>query len=356
MRQSTPREIEQVGFAGVERRERSTAGDRSPLLARLCLDSRPMKAVITPGDGSLAIEERPAPVPADGEVLIAVRAAGLNGADRLQRAGLYPAPPGAPADIPGLELAGEVVALGPGVEQAKVGDRVMAIVAGGGQAELCCVHESHLLAVPDSVGWPEAGGFAETFTTAHDAVITQAGLRAGERLLVTGAAGGVGTAAIQIAKAFGAEAVASVRSEELRGRVAELGATVCAPGEESDHGPFDVVLELVGAPNIPDDLGALATGGRIVVIGVGAGAKTELNLLAVMGKRAKIMGSTLRARSIPEKACAAAGVNGDLIPLLADGSLTVPVEASFELADADAAYERFAAGGKFGKIVLLGDQ
>lgn len=311
-----------------------------------------MKAVITPGDGSLSIEERPDPEPGEGEVLVAVKAAGLNGADRLQRAGLYPAPPGAPADIPGLELAGEVVALGQGVEQAKVGDRVMAIVAGGGQAELCAVHESHLLAVPDSLDWPAAGGFAETFTTAHDAVLTQAGLRSGERLLVTGGAGGVGTAAIQIAKAVGAEAVASVRSEELRDRVAALGAKVCAPGDEADHGPFDVVLELVGAPNIPGDLAALATGGRIVVIGVGAGAKTELNLLAVMAKRAKLMGSTLRARSVPEKACAAAGVTNDLLPLLADGTLSVPGEATFPMAEAEAAYERFAAGVKFGKVVL----
>jgi len=311
-----------------------------------------MKAVITPGDGSLSIEERPDPEPAEGEVLVAVKAAGLNGADRLQRAGLYPAPPGAPADIPGLELAGEVVALGPGVKSAKVGDRVMAIVAGGGQAELCAVHESHLLAVPDGVDWAAAGGFAETFTTAHDAVIGQAGLRAGERLLVTGGAGGVGTAAIQIAKLVGAEAVASVRDESLRERVSSLGATVVAPGEEGEAGPFDVVLELVGAPNVPADLASLKTGGRVVVIGVGAGAKTELNLLVLMGKRAKIMGSTLRARSIPEKACAAAGVTADLLPALESGALSVPVEESFSLADADAAYARFEAGSKFGKIVL----
>ncbi len=313
---------------------------------------RKMKAVVTPGDGSLTIEQCEDPKPAPGEVLVAVKAAGMNGADRLQRAGLYPAPPGAPANIPGLELAGEVVDLGDGVEGVAVGDRVMAIVAGGGQAEFATVHASHLLAVPEGLGWAEAGGFAETFTTAHDAIISQAGLKAGERLLVTGGAGGVGTAAIQIAKAVGAEPVASVRNEGLRDQVAALGATVVAPGDEKEAGPFDVVLELVGAPNIPDDLSMLNTDGRIVVIGVGAGAKTEVNLLVVMAKRAKLMGSTLRARSVEEKACVAAGVRNDLLPLLADGKLTVPVEATFSLDDAEAAYARFEAGAKFGKVVL----
>ena len=311
-----------------------------------------MKAVITPGDGSLSIEERPDPAAGEGEVLVAVKAAGLNGADRLQRAGLYPAPPGAPADIPGLELAGEIVELGSGVSDFAVGDRVMAIVAGGGQAELCAVHASHLLRVPDSIGWQEAGGFAETFTTAHDALIGQAGLKKGERLLVNGAAGGVGTAAIQIANLIGAAPVASVRNEALRARVEALGAEVIAPGDERDSGPFDVVLELVGGPNIETDLASLATGGRVVVIGVGAGAKTELNLLVLMGKRAKLMGSTLRARPVPEKACSAAGVAADLLPALAAGELTVPVEQSFPLAEAEAAYARFEAGSKFGKIVL----
>ena len=312
----------------------------------------PMKAVVTPGDGSLNIEEREAPAPGPGEVLVAVKAAGLNGADRLQRAGLYPAPPGAPADIPGLELAGEVAGLGEGVTDFAEGDRVMAIVAGGGQAEFCTVHASHLLAVPDNVDWAQAGGFAETFTTAYDAIVSQAGIKAGDRLLVTGGAGGVGTAAIQIAKAMGAEAVASVRNEGLRDQVAALGATVVAPSEEKEAGPFDVVLELVGAPNIPADLSMLNTDGRIVVIGVGAGAKTEVNLLLVMAKRAKLMGSTLRARSVEEKACVAAGVRNDLLPLLAKGELTVPVEATFSLDDADAGYARFEAGAKLGKIVL----
>lgn len=311
-----------------------------------------MIAVTTPGDGSLTVSERPDPVPAEGEVLVTVKAAGLNGADRLQRAGLYPAPPGAPADVPGLEMAGEVVSIGPGADPIWKGRRVMALVAGGGQAGLCAVHQSHLIEVPESLDWLAAGGFAETFSTAHDALIGQAGLVGGERLLVTGAAGGVGTAAIQIAGLIGADAVASVRSEELRDQVAQLGATVTAPGEEAEAGPFDVVLELVGGPNVPSDLASLRTGGRVVVIGVGAGAKTELNLLLLMAKRAKIMGSTLRARSVAEKACVAAGVIADLLPALADGRLGVPVEQAFPVTEAEAAYARFEAGTKFGKVVL----
>lgn len=311
-----------------------------------------MRAVITPGDATLSVEDREDPSPAPGEVLVAVRAAGINGADRLQRAGLYPAPPGAPADIPGLELAGEIAALGDGVDGFKPGDRVMAIVAGGGQAGICPVHADHLLRVPDSVDWASAGGFAETFSTAHDALVGQAGLAAGQRLLVTGAAGGVGTAAVQIARLIGADPVASVRDEALRDRVASLGANVVAPGEEEAHGPFDVVLELVGAPNIPGDLSMLATGGRVVVIGVGAGAKTEVNLLGLMAKRAKLMGSTLRARDVAEKALVAAGVRNDLLEALSDGRLAVPIEATFPLEAAEEAYERFDAGGKFGKIVL----
>src|SRR3954454_18214623 len=149
-------------------------------------------------DGEVRTEEHPDPEPGSGEVLVSVRAAGLNGADMMQRRGRYPAPPGSPADIPGLELAGEVVALGEGATRSKEGDRVMAIVGGGGQAELAVLHERTAMPVPDGLDWPEAGGVPEVFTTAHDAVFTQAGLQAGELLLVHGAAGGVGTAAVQL--------------------------------------------------------------------------------------------------------------------------------------------------------------
>src|ERR1700734_368860 len=189
-------------------------------------------------EGEILIEEHPNPAPGDGEVLVRVRAAGLNGADMMQRRGLYPAPPGSPQDIPGMELAGEVDALGRGAERFAVGDRVMAIVGGGAQAELAVVHERQLMPVPAALDWAEAGGLPEVFTTAHDAIFTQGQLRAGERLLVHGAAGGVGTAAVQIGRASGARVTATVRNPEHRARVAAFGATVLAPDDFVDHGPF----------------------------------------------------------------------------------------------------------------------
>jgi len=310
-----------------------------------------MRAV-TIADGALAVAERPDPVAGPGEVLVAVRAAGVNGADILQRKGAYPAPPGAPADIPGLELAGEVVECGRGAERFSPGDPVMAVVAGGGQAELAVLHERAAMPVPDSVDWAQAGGLAEVFVTAHDAIFGQARLRPGERLLVHGGAGGVGTAAVQLGRAAGARVTATVRDERLRPEVAKLGAHATEPDGFEAHGPFDVVLELIGAPNMAANLKALATGGRIVVIGVGAGFKAELNLLAVMGKRATIGGSTLRARPLEQKAIAMRRVETEVLPLFDSGALTVPVAATFPLDQAEAAYERFTAGGKLGKVVL----
>jgi NADPH:quinone reductase len=311
-----------------------------------------MRAV-TIREQEIAIEEHPDPVPGTGEALVRVRAAGLNGGDIMQRRGLYPAPPGSPQDIPGMELAGEVVALGPGTLRFAVGDRVMAIVGGGAQAELAVVHERVLMPVPEALDWPAAGGLPEVFTTAHDALFTQAELRPGEHLLVHGGAGGVGTAAIQLARACGARVTATVRREQSRGEVAALGAEAIAPEGFAARGPFDVILELVGAPNMPESLSALATGGRIVVIGVAAGVKTELNLLALMGKRARIHGSTLRARPLEEKALAARALEREVLALFEDGRARVPIAAALSLDEAAEAYERFAAGGKLGKIVLM---
>jgi NADPH2:quinone reductase len=310
-----------------------------------------MRAV-TIADGSLSVSERADPSPGRGEVLVAVRAAGINGADILQRKGAYPAPPGAPADIPGLEFAGEVVECGKDCERFSVGDRVMAVVGGGGQAELAVLHERAAMPVPEAVDWPQAGGLAEVFVTAHDAIFGQAGLRPGERLLVHGGAGGVGTAAVQLGARAGARVTATVRNEALRPEVAELGAEAIGPEGFEERGPFDVVLELIGAPNMASNLKALSTGGRIVVIGIGAGFKAEVNLLAVMGKRATIGGSTLRARPLEQKAIAMRRVEAEVLPLFESGALTVPVAATFPLDQAEAAYERFTAGGKLGKIVL----
>jgi putative PIG3 family NAD(P)H quinone oxidoreductase len=303
-------------------------------------------------DKQIVIESHPDPTPGAGEVLVRVHAAGLNGADTMQRRGLYPAPPGSPQDIPGMEFAGEVLALGDGAERFSAGERVMAIVGGGAQAELVTVHERLLMPVPEQLDWIAAGGLPEVFTTAHDAIFVQAQLRSGERLLVHGGAGGVGTAAIQLARAAGARVTATVRNESHRDRVAELGASAIAPEGFAEHGPFDVILELVGAPNLGENLNALASGGRITVIGVAAGAKGELNLLALMGKRARIHGSTLRARALEEKGLTARLVEREVLPLFDSGALRVPIAESFPLEQAADAYERFAAGGKLGKIVL----
>jgi NADPH:quinone reductase len=303
-------------------------------------------------DGEIVVSEHPDPEPGTGECLVRVRGAGMNGADLLQRAGLYPAPPGSPELIPGLELAGEVAGLGPGATRFSEGDRVMAIVGGGGQAELAVVHERQLMPVPEGIGWPGAGGLPEAFCTAYDAIFTQGGLAAGERLLVHGGAGGVGTAAIQLGVQAGARVTATVRNESVRDEVAGLGAEVLAPDAFADAGPFDVILELVGAPNLGDDVRALATGGRICVIGVGGGAKGELNLLALMGKRGSIHASTLRARPLEEKAAVARLVERHVLGAIEAGAVRVPVLETFDLERAADAYERFAAGGKLGKIVI----
>ncbi|MGI8922146.1 MAG: alcohol dehydrogenase catalytic domain-containing protein [Solirubrobacteraceae bacterium] len=309
----------------------------------------------TIADGEVMVAEHPDPQPGVGELLVRVRAAGINGADMLQRRGLYPAPAGAPPDIPGLELAGEVVSCGPGVERFAEGDNVMAVVAGGGQAELAVVHERTALPVPPSLVWPQAGGAPEVFTTAHDALFTQAGLCMGERLLVHGGAGGVGTAAVQLGRCVGARVTATVRNPDLREQVEALGVVVIEPEGFADHGPWDVILELVGAPNLEANMQSLAPSGRIAVIGVGAGAKGELNLLALMGKRARIMGSTLRSRSLEEKADAAREVERSVLPLLDAGAVFVPIAATYPLERVHDAYEHFAAGGKLGKIVLVAE-
>ena len=304
-------------------------------------------------DGEIVVAEHPDPEPGSGEVLVRVRAAGLNGADIHQRAGNYPAPPGSPQDIPGLELAGEVVALGAGAQRFSEGDRVMAVVGGGGQAELATVHERQLMPIPDGLSFTEAGGVPEVFTTAHDALFTQGALRAGERLLVQGAAGGVGTAGVQLGVTAGAHVTATVRHADLHAGVAELGAhDVIGPDDFAERGPFDVVLELVGAPNLSGDLHALATSGRIVVIGLGGGAKAEVNLGAIMGKRATVRGSTLRSRPLEEKALAARALERHVLALFERGALRVPIAATYPLDGVAEAYERFTAGAKLGKIVV----
>jgi NADPH2:quinone reductase len=307
---------------------------------------------VTIADRRITVAEHPDPVPGPGELGIRVRAAGLNGADIMQVRGLYPAPPGVAPDIPGLELAGEVVELGDGATRFHPGARVMALMPGGAQAQLAVVDERLAMPMPAGLDWNAAGGFPEAFITAHDALISQCGLRGGERLLVNGAAGGVGAAAVQIGAWAGARVVASVRAIELRQAVASLGARVIDPSEIADAGPFDVILELVGAVNFPANLHALSNGGRISVIGVGAGAGIDLDLGQLMSRRGRLFGSTLRARSLEEKAMAVGRVEADVLPLVEAGRARVLLQDVFALEAAAGAYARFQAGAKLGKIVL----
>jgi NADPH:quinone reductase-like Zn-dependent oxidoreductase len=316
---------------------------------------------VTIVDGRLEWREHPDPELGTGELLVEVEGAGLNGADMVQVRGGYPAPPGSPSDIPGMELAGTVVDTGPKVFRFAKGDRVMAVVGGGAQAELAVLHERTALPVPDALSWPEAGGFPEVFMTAHDALFTQCGLTLGERVLVHGAAGGVGIAAVQLAAVAGARVTATVRHDELRGEVERIGracgdvTAVATDVDLSPYGPFDVVLELVGAPNFAADLQSLATGGRISIIGVGAGGRAEIDLMTLMVKRARVHGSTLRPRPLEQKGEVTRRVEQHVLPWVAAGRVTVPVAATFPMRDAEAAYERFTAGGKLGKIVLVRD-
>jgi NADPH:quinone reductase len=310
-------------------------------------------AVVIEEDG-LAWRERPDPAPAGDELLVAVHAAGVNAADLAQARGAYPAPPGYPKDIPGLELAGEVLSVGGRVTRYAPGDRVMALVGGGAQATRATVPETHALPVPPSLSWAEAGGFPEVFFTAFYALFGQARLALGERILVTGAAGGVGTAAVQLAALAGAHVVATVRDPGRRAAVADLGAArVVGLEEAGEQGPYDVVVELVGAAGLRVALPALAIGGRVVVVGVGAGAGLDLDLHLLMRTRAQLRGSTLRARSGAEKAILTADVGRRLVPLLGEGRLRVPICRTFAMSDAASAYELFAAPGKHGKVVLL---
>src|ERR671922_854974 len=296
-------------------------------------------------DGEVVVQEHPDPQPQAGELLVRVHAAGVNGPDIVQLAGRYPAPPGAPADVPGLEFAGEVLECGAGVQRFEPGDRVMAIVGGGGQAELVVVNERVAMPVPDELDWIAAGGVPEVFFTAHDALFTQAGLTVGERLLVHGAAGGVGMAAVQLGTMAGARVTATVRDEHCREQIAALGVNALAPDEFADAGPFDVILELVGAPNFPANLQAIALRGRIAVVGIGAGAQIDLNLGTLMFRRVRMFGTVMRARSLEEKALMTRAVEKSVLPGFASGDLSVFVAATYPLDAVAEAYERFKAGG-----------
>jgi NADPH:quinone reductase-like Zn-dependent oxidoreductase len=299
--------------------------------------------------------ERAEPEPGRFEVVIAPPFAGVNPADVLQREGKHPPPPGWPADVPGLEVAGPVVAVGDGVTTLSAGDRAFGLVGGGGLAERVLANERELVRVPDALDPRTAAAAPQAFLTAFDA-IDQAGLAGGDVLLVNGGNGGVGTAAVQIGVAMGATVVASVRSEELRPRVAELGATVMAADEASargrELGGADVILELVGAVHMSGNLESLARGGRLVVVAGKPGDEARVVLRDLMSRRARIIGTTLRSRPPEEKADLVQEFGRRVVPLFETGKATAIVDRVFSLAEAADALEYVRAPGKLGKVLL----
>lgn len=318
-----------------------------------------MRAVVYTGAGGnevVSLEERPDPTPGSHEVLVAAPYAGINPADLVQRAGNYPAPPGSPPDVPGLEVAGRVIARGDAVRNWREGDRVFGIVGGGGLADRVVVHERHVTRVPDALDDEPAAAVPEAFLTAHDAVVIQAALRLGETVLINGANGGVGTAAIQIASAAGARVFANVRSSEAAERLLALGAAVVGPDGFVERleaeGGADVILELVGAPNLAGDLSSLAPKGRIVVVGTGAGTEAAFSLRSLMGKRARLMGTVLRARPLEEKAVAVQAFGREVAPLLASGRIVPVVDRVFPAERVTEAFDYMEEPGKFGKVLL----
>ena len=297
-------------------------------------------------------------MPGRGEALVGIRAAGLNAADLQQARGDYPAPAGWPPDVPGLEIAGEVIAVGDEVTGTAPGDRVMALIGGGGHAEQVAVPAELLLPVPPGLPWAQAGGFPEIFSTAWDALVSQARIRAADRVLVTGAAGGVGTAMVQVALVSGARVVASVRRPELHDRVRSLASAgrtldTVTPDQETRHGPFDIIIELVGGAECLHRIGLLRTGGTYVIVGVQGGKSAPLPMFDLMLRRGKIIGTTIRGRSQPEKALLARAVRDSVVPLLSQDQVRVPIDGTYRLDDHIAAYERLASPGKFGKLVFL---
>jgi putative PIG3 family NAD(P)H quinone oxidoreductase len=318
-----------------------------------------MRAVTFTGAGGnevVAVQERADPVPGTDEVLVAARFAGVNWADVMQRQGFYPPPPGAPQDIPGLEVAGVVAATGAGVRDWKTGDRVFGLVGGGGLADRVVVHERHVAAVPANLADDVAAAVPEAYITAHDAVFTQCGLQLGETLLVNGANGAVGSAGARLGLAAGATVIANVRSPDTARDLEKEGAVVITPDSAAariaELGGADVVLELVGAPNLELDFRVLALKGRIVIVGSGAGAQADLSLQHLMVKRASLRGTVLRARPVEEKAAAVQAFTRSVLPLLAAGRALPEIDRVFPAAEVTAAFDHLEKPGKTGKILL----
>jgi NADPH2:quinone reductase len=313
------------------------------------------------GPEALVVENRPVPAAKPHEILIKVAAAGVNRPDVAQRTGNYPPPPGA-SDIPGLEIAGEVVALGAGATRFKIGDKVMALVTGGGYAEYCTAHETHALPVPPSLSMNEAACVPETFFTVWHNVFERGALKAGETLLIHGGSSGIGTTAIQLAKAFGANVIVTAGSKDKCDACLKLGADHAIDYKTEDFvartkaatggAGANVILDMVGGDYIERNYEAAAIEGRIVQIAFLANPKATVNFLRVMLKRLTHTGSTLRARAIEDKAAIARALEAKVLPLLRDGKVKPLMDSAYPLAKASEAHARMESSHHIGKIVL----
>ena len=322
-------------------------------------------AVITrPGGPEVfAIESRPVPVPGRSEVLVRVRSSGINRADLLQRLGRYPAPAGVPADIPGLEFAGEIAAAGDGVTSLSVGDRVCGLVGGGAHAEYLVTHERAVARVPEGLTWEIAGASPEVYITAHDAMVSQAQLRAGDTVLVHAVGSGVGLAAVQLATARGATVFGTARSVAKLDAARAMGMRDgCQPGEPgwvakavnqwtAGRG-VDVVLDLLGGDYTAESLSAMAMRGRLILIGSLAGPKAMVSLVTILGKRLTVQGTTLRARPIEERILVTQAYEREVLPWLASGRIAPRIDARFELAQIGEAHALVEGNGTIGKVAL----
>ena len=324
-----------------------------------------MRAIVITKPGGpevLELRDVEAPCPQRGEVRVRVRATAVNRADIMQRMGAYPAPPDAPQDIPGLELAGEVDRVGDGVTDLAVGDRVFGIVGGGGYAEHAVTHARALAKIPAAMSFTDAAAIPEAFITAYDAMVTQAGLSSGHAVLVHAAGSGVGTAAIQLARAVGARAIGTARTPEKLERARALGLAhgiVAQSGKFADEvlrvtggAGADVVLELVGGAYVAEDIACVAQLGRIVLVGLMAGTRADVDLAALLRKRATLRGTMLRARPLEEKIAATQLFARHVVPLFESGVLRAVVDRVLPLDEARAAHVAMATNEGFGKLVL----
>ena len=320
-----------------------------------------MRAVVYAGAGGhevVQLRDVPAPNPGPGQVRVRVKAAGLNRADVYQRRGHYPAPPGSPADIPGLEYAGEVEALGPGVSRWKTGDRVMGLVGGGAHAEFVVAHEDEVLPVPVHLDLTHAAAIPEAFFTAYDALVTRARLARGERVLIHAVGSGVGTAAVQIARVLGAVPLGTSRTPDKLARAKELGleagiSTATVGFRDQIGAPVNVVIDVLGGTAWADNLAVLAPLGRMVVLAFLQGPQISADFTPLLRKRLEIIGSVMRTRSLQERIELVAGFRRDMLPHFATGELRPVVGSVLPMTEIAAAHHAMETNDTFGKLVLV---